>query len=280
MIAGYSIPHRSGLERQCLRIRITSFLLSLIATALFLAAIDPGNARAGPPFLTDDPEPVEYKHWEFYIASIYAKDKDEQSGTAPHFEINYGIWPNLQLHMIAPLAYAKPNDGSTQYGFGNLELGVKFRFLQETDTTPMVGIFPLIDVPTGNSSRGLGNGQAQIFLPIWLEKSWGPWTTYGGGGYWRNPGNGNKDYWFFGWEGQRDLSKKLTIGAEAFYNAASTEEGTYALHFNVGAIINFTDEHHFLFSAGRDIHGDNLFSAYAAYLWTFGPFPGKSSNKK
>jgi hypothetical protein len=281
MMAGYLITNRSGLERQRLRIWITSFFLpSLMATALLLAAIDPGKAWAGPPFMTDDPEPVNYRHWEFYGSSIYAKDKDEQSGTAPHFEINYGVRPNVQLHMIAPFAYAKPNRGSTQYGFGDLELGVKFRFLQETDTTPMVGTFPLIEVPTGNRSRGLGNGQAQIYLPIWLQKSWGAWTTCGGGGYWRNQGNGNKDYWFFGWEGQRDLSKKLTVGAEVYYNTASTEEGTYALHFNVGAIINFTGEHHFLFSAGRDIHGDNLFSAYAAYLWTFGPFPGKNSNKK
>ena len=25
---------------------------------------------AGPPFLTDDPEPVDYQNWEFYIASV------------------------------------------------------------------------------------------------------------------------------------------------------------------------------------------------------------------
>jgi len=70
--------------------------------------------------------------------------------------------------------------------------------------------------------------------------------------------------------------KKLTIGGELFYNTASTEESTYRFGFNVGAIVNFTDEHHFIFSAGRDFHGENLFSAYAAYLWTFGPFPRKA----
>ncbi len=266
--------------KQWLRMGSAPCLFGLMATVFSLAAIDPRNAEAGPPFLTDDPEPVEHKHWEFYVASIYAKDKDGQSGTVPHIEINYGVWPNVQLHMIAPFVYVKPNDGSTQYGFGDLELGVKVRFLQETESIPMVGIFPLIEVPTGDSSRGLGNGRAQIFLPIWLQKSWGPWTTYGGGGYWRNPGPGNKDYWFFGWEGQRDLSEKLTIGTELFYNTGSTEEGTYRLGFNVGAIVNFTDEHHFIFSVGRDIHGDNRFSAYGAYLLTFGPFPKKTLSNK
>jgi hypothetical protein len=274
MMAGCSIGDLLGLK-ECLKYRILLFLLGLMITALFLAAMDPKCAWAGPPFVTDDPEPVEYKHWEFYVASMYAKDKDERSGTAPHFEINYGVWPNVQLHMIAPFVYVKPNDGSSQYGFG-----AKVRLVQETDSIPMVGVFPLIEVPTGDSSRGLGNGRAQIFLPVWIQKSWGPWTTYGGGGYWRNPGAGNKDYWFLGWEGQRDLSEKLTIGAEAFYKTASTEEGTYSLGFNVGAIVNFTDEHHFIFSAGRGLHGENLFSAYAAYLWTFGPPTKKQAKNK
>jgi len=142
-MAGYSISNHFGL-RHYLRIGITPCLLGLMATAFFLAAMDPRNARAGPPFVTDDPEPVEYRHWEFYVASIYAKDKDGQSGTAPHLEVNYGVWPDVQLHMIAPFAYAKPNDGSTQYGFGDLELGVKYRFIQETDTTPWLLVLPFI----------------------------------------------------------------------------------------------------------------------------------------
>ena len=28
-------------------------------------------AFAGPPFLTDDPEPVDYRHWEAYLFSAY-----------------------------------------------------------------------------------------------------------------------------------------------------------------------------------------------------------------
>ena len=30
--------------------------------------------------------------------------------------------------------------------------------------------------------RGLGNGRAWCKIPLWIQKSWGPWTTYGGGG--------------------------------------------------------------------------------------------------
>jgi hypothetical protein len=85
------------------------------------------TALAGPPFATDDPEPVDYQHGEFYIASQHTETAGGWSGTAPHFELNYGVVPNVQLHLIAPLAYAAPSGGRTHYGYGDTELGVKFR---------------------------------------------------------------------------------------------------------------------------------------------------------
>ena len=108
------------------------FLMFLLVLVPTLAT----TAFAGPPFVTDDPEPVEYRHWEVYVASQLAKDKDGWSGTAPHFEVNYGAWPGLQRHLITPLAYVSPNDGPSHYGFGDLELGAKYCFIQETDWRP------------------------------------------------------------------------------------------------------------------------------------------------
>ena len=37
--------------------------------SLFLLIICFGMSWAGPPFRTDDPEPVDYKHGEFYVAT-------------------------------------------------------------------------------------------------------------------------------------------------------------------------------------------------------------------
>ncbi len=251
--------------------------ISMFLLSLFLLT---PSASGGPPFITDDPEPVDYKHWEFYLAHMYTNDKNGISGTAPHIELNYGVIPNVQLHIIAPLAYNKPKGEPMLYGFGDLELGVKYRFVQETDTRPMVGIFPLIHLPTGNESRGLGNGEAQFFLPIWFQKGWGPWQTYGGGGYWINPGTGNKNYWFLGWQGQRDLSKWLTLGAEIFYVSPPTTDSNHQVGFNIGGFINFTEEHHLIFSAGSDIHGDTHSRYYIAYLWTWGPPARAGQNSK
>jgi hypothetical protein len=152
-----------------------------------------------------------------------------------------------------------------------MELGAKFRFIQETDLRPQVGVFPIVVLPTGDKNRGLGSGDIQVFLPIWVQKGWGPWKTYGGGGYWINPGTDNKNYWFFGWEVQRDITEYLTLGAEIFHQTPSEVGGESNTGFNVGSIVNFSDLHHLLLSAGTDFSGPNNASFYVGYQLTFGP---------
>lgn len=248
-------------------------------TAFFIMSFLIPAAIAGPPFITDDPEPVENQHWEFYIANQYSHDKDAVLATAPHIEVNFGIIPNVQLHLIAPLAYTTPHTGPTSYGFSDLELGVKYRFIQESDYIPMVGAFPIVHLPTGNSHRGLGTGETQVLLPVWLQKGWGPWQSYGGGGYWINPGQGNRNYWYLGWQGQREITKWLTLGGELFYTTPPTRGREYQFGYNIGGFIDFTKNHHVLFSVGTDIHGPNLFSYYMAYQFTWGPAEKKNGKE-
>ncbi len=73
------------------------------------------------------------------------------------------------------------------FGLANTELGTKIRFVNpgEADWYPRIGLFPLIQVPTGNQGLSLGTGYVQMFLPVCLQKDWGDWTVYGGG-YWIN----------------------------------------------------------------------------------------------
>lgn len=228
-------------------------------------------ALAGPPFVTDDPEPVELHHWEVYASSIMARDRSGISGTLPHVEVNYGAAPNLQAHLIVPNAFDRPTGECTTFGLGDTELGVKYRFVQETRRRPMVGTFPLVEVPTGSESHGLGSGHLRFFVPIWLQKSWGPWTTYGGGGYFTNPGVGNRDFWMYGWEVQKDLNKHLMLGGEVFGNTPDSVGGPSDLNFNIGGVYSPNDGHHILFSAGRGIRGDIKLMSYLGYQWTFGP---------
>jgi hypothetical protein len=185
--------------------------------------------------------------------------------------MNYGIALNTQLHLIAPLASFSSIGTGWASGYGDTEVGVKYRFLAETATLPEIGIFPLAELPTGDSSRGLGNGRTWYRLPVWLQKSWGPWTSYGGGGAALNSAPGQRNSGFAGWLVQRDLGKYLTLGTELFWQGADAGGGPGSTLANFGGSVNFTEKFNLLFSAGRALSGERHTVWYLGLYWTGGP---------
>lgn len=225
---------------------------------------------AGPPYVTDDPEPVPLRNWELYVTGARTSDGGQLSGDS-HLEANYGFAKGLQLHVVVPVSFARPGGGGTTYGLGDVEVGAKVRFLEETDDRPQAGVFPLVELPTGATDRGLGAGHVRAFLPVWVQKSFGRLTTYGGGGYWLNPGDGNRNWWFAGWQAQVQATSFLSPGVEVYYQSPSQEGRSDEVHVNAGLIFDFGENHHVLVSAGRGVHGCGCSQAYAAYLLTLGP---------
>ena len=104
----------------------------------------------GPPFLTDDPEPVAYKYYEAYTFGTFDHSNGGTFAQAPAFEFNAGVAPNLQLHLSVPTAFVRPG---IAYGLGDTEVGSKYRFITERRGRPQVGVFPLLELPSGNSVR-------------------------------------------------------------------------------------------------------------------------------
>ncbi len=225
-----------------------------LAALCFLAALS-APAFAGPPFATDDPEPVDLGHWEVYGYTAGTRVRGGTGGALAGLEVNYGAARNLQLHLIAPLAFDRASGSALQAGPGDVELGAKYRLISpgEDDWYPQVGIFPLLEIPSGDSRRGLGAGKMRLFLPVWLQKDFGNWTTYGGGGLWRNPGTGNRDTWFAGWLLQYQVSKSLALGGEIVHQTADTLGGGDTTGFNLGGIYDFSEQYHLLFSGGRNL---------------------------
>jgi len=260
-------------RRESVRTRSRAACLGPALLGLLLTAALSLPARAGPPFATDDPVPVDRGHWEIYGFSGRTDTDDDRNGTLGGIEINYGAAPNLQLHFIAPIAFEDPAGQPYERGLGDLELGVKYRFLNpgEKDWRPQMAIFPLVEIPTGDASKGLGAGAVRVFLPLWIQKDFGKWTTYGGGGYWINPGLGNQNYWFAGWLLQRQVSEKLAIGAEVFHQTPDQPDESDTTGFNVGGTYDFNEHYHLLFSAGRGLQNISAdhFSYYIAFQHTF-----------
>jgi len=236
----------------------------LIAALGVRLACGSGLARAGPPYLTDDPEPVERGHWEFYAASQWSVARSAASGTSPHIEVNYGALPGLQLHVIVPAVVALASGQPARYGLGDVELGAKYRFIDEGERRPQVGTFPLVLVPTGSQARGLGSGHVEVFIPIWLQKSFGPWTTYGGAGL--RIASDERDG-VAGWLLQRTLADVVSVGAEVYLTAPTNGSGV-EVQVDAGLVVNVSSLHHLLMSAGPAFGGDARAQAYLAYQLT------------
>ncbi len=245
-------------------------LLCFVVLFLATASASVETAFAGPPFLTDDPEPVDFKHWEAYLFSTVNATPKQTDATGPAFEFNAGALPNLQLHLVIPMAYASPQDAPRAYGLGDIEFGMKYRFIQETNHRPMVGVFPMIEIPTGDAGRALGNGRAWWRLPLWLQKSWGPWTTYGGAGYAINPAPNQRNYPFGGWQLQRDFGGKLTLGMEFFAQGKSSDDTRSFGVFNLGGYFKITPNFQLLFTGGHTLIGGSHTVGYLGLYWTGG----------
>ncbi len=254
--------------------KILKYSSPILFILFIVTLLVPISAWAGPPFRTDDPEPVEYHHWEIYTFSQATHIKGDTAGVLPGLDMNYGLIPEAHFHVTTPFMFDKADGSDTQSGYGDTEIGMKCRLIKEEENgwRPQIAIYPAVDLPTGDKDKGFSTGREREFLPVWLQKSFGVWTTYGGGGYWINPGEGNKDYWFFGWTLVRKVNDKLRLGGEIFYLTADAVEGISSSGCNLGVTYDLTENHHLLFSAGRGIQHvatTNEFSYYVAYQLTF-----------
>ena len=247
-----------------------SSVFALVVLALSVSA----PALAGPPFQTDDPEPIDFRNYEFYTFASSDGTPIETDTVGPAIEFNWGAAPNLHLHAIVPAAAIFPSDGPRAFGIGDIELGIKYRFVQEGKRRPMIGTFTMFEIPTGSAPRGLGVGKTWYKVPLWAQKSFGPWTTYGGGGVTVFSVPGYRNYPFAGWLLQRDINKKWTLGTEIFYHGP---EGPLAPQTRPSTLIDFGGYYKFrdpgfqlLFCYGHSAIGQTENYAYLGLYWTWG----------
>lgn len=242
---------RSG----CRRLRLT---LGLIV------ALGSYPTWAGPPFLTDDPEPTDVGHWEIYAPLVEGSGKGADYECSVSAELNYGAAPDLQLTVALPARYVHDSAGF-HWGRGDLELSAKYRFYYDEKAGLSIAAFPGITLPT--ASRGMGDSKVTALLPIWAQKDIGPWSIFGGGGYAINPGPGSRDYWTGGIAVTREISKNLLCGIEIDRQGADTVGGRASTSLGFGAILQLKAPFRLLGSGGPTfVDGDRApgFHAFMA----------------
>ena len=235
---------------------------SLAGLAVVLALA--GTARAGPPYVTDDPEPTRTGGWENYAFVSGANSAGATAGEAG-VELNDGGAPDLQLSLDLPLAF----DGaqSLRAGGGDVQASVKYRFIHQSEGSwaPDVAAFPAVTLPTG--AAAFHTGHVFYLLPIWAQKDFGKRSVFGGG-YDINPGAGQRSYGLAGAALTRSFSKRLNLGIELYHETPQTIGGPATTNLGFRAIYQLTMHWALMASGGPGLQapGRSETSAFYASL--------------
>jgi hypothetical protein len=226
-------------------------------------------AFAGPPYVSDDPVPTDYRHFEIYTFSSGTTTQSGTSGAAG-IDFNYGAAPDLQLTATLPVGFSHSTGVPTNVGLSNIELAAKYRFLHQSDFGLDVSIFPRVFLPSG--SNAVGDNRASLLLPIWVQKDWGNgWSSFGGGGCTIH-GQSSQDTCMAGGVLTYQLLPKLQVGAELFHQTADASGTPATSSIGVGVRYDLNDAYHLLGYVRRGIENaneTNQYSWYASVLFTF-----------
>jgi Putative MetA-pathway of phenol degradation len=228
-----------------------------------------GSAVAGPPYVSDDPEPTDFRHYEIYLFAGGTETGDGASG-AGGLDFNYGATPDLQLTAVFPVAYDNPSGSHSAAGLANIELAAKFRFLHKADLGWDVAVFPRLFLPS--ASAQVGEHHTSLLLPVWLQKDLARWSTFGGGGCVINRGAEARDFCLAGWALTRQVGPTLQLGAEIVHQTPDIRGGRASTGVGAGLIYGLNEHLHLLAYAGPGLQNaaaTGRYSWYASILLTF-----------
>jgi Putative MetA-pathway of phenol degradation len=244
-------------------------MMSVFRALVFAVAMAfAGHTSAGPPYVTDDPEPTDYQHYEIYLFSSGTHARDGISG-ASGIDFNYGAGPDLQLTAALPFAFDGPRGAGRATGLGNIELAAKYRFAHKEGGGWDIAVFPRLFLPS--SSARVGEKHFSLLLPIWLGRDWDKWSTFGGGGCQINRGGDAKDFCMAGWALTRQVTQRLQLGAEIVHQTADTKRGNSSTQIGAGWRYDLNDRCHVLGYVGPSIQNaaNDDYTWYTSFLFTF-----------
>ncbi|MGH8212933.1 MAG: transporter, partial [Rhodanobacteraceae bacterium] len=189
-------------------------LALLIGAALAMG----GPALAGPPYVTDDPQPTDPSRYEIYLFDGGTRARDDTENTVG-IDFNYGAAPNLQLTAVVPFVFEHPQRGASAGGPGNIELAAKYRIVHAQGTAWNVAVFPRLFLPAGSSDAD--DRHASLLLPVWVGTGREKWSTFGGGGCEIHRGGEARDFCLAAWA-LTHTNGRLQFGAEIYQRTADT----------------------------------------------------------
>jgi hypothetical protein len=250
--------------------RLQNFQGLMLAGLLWAVA-----AQGGPPLLTDDPDTPGPNHWEINAATMSQEIHSAWLLATPLLDMNYGVGEHIQLKYQVQFneLVPAPGGGGVQAGMGNSLAGIKWRFLDQTNSSWVeISTYPQVEFvyPSSSGPRGLADSGHNILLPIEVEHQFKSLTMYGELGYLHNEYKASGGW--YGLAGEYELSEKFSLMGEFYGGFDHAFEHSW-LSINLGFKRVLVEHVALIGSAGPGVFGPQerapAFQSYLALQLTF-----------
>jgi hypothetical protein len=259
-------------------------MLALLATVV-ASHVGLGLLFAGNPLQTNDPETPGRNGWEINVSQNMRFARPAFGQALPLININYGWLENDQWKISIPVLDVDPHPGAAQWGIGDIQLGWKYRFLEEHEHGVQASIYPQPLLPTGHEARGLGNGRVEAFLPVSVGKHLfdDRLFLYAEAAHNVVFEDLHRDTWFLGIAAEWQVTEKIELVGEVADLVVPHFVGPDDLFFNLGFNYQFARHAALQTAFGRSLgnasEGLSYFNSYIGLHITWGGGEGGDSDK-
>lgn len=247
----------------------------IVMISLILICSTP--ALAAHPLITDDTGTQGQGNFQLEVNSEFGHS-DGSGLTEDTFSINnvlsYGIMDQLDVVLGVPYLQVK-TEGSgtttTERGISDTSLEVKWRFYERDGFS--LAVKPGILLPTGDDSKGLGNGKVNYSFFFIGTKELEPWAFHLNLGYKRHQNGVDErvDIWHASLASELKLTKNLkavaNIGTERNPDPSSDRHPAFILG---GLIYSLTEKINLDLGANLGLNrADNYYSILAGIAFKF-----------
>jgi len=197
--------------------RISAAVVLAVSLLLAPALV---RAQGGPPYYTNDPGTPGTNNWEINIGYMPFLYNGLSVSHTPDVDINFGLGERIQLTFENAVLRDRFGSGKAEYGIGQDQLGVKWRFYDNEKNGLGISVFPQVSInnPDNSVRRGITPPGASLLLPVEFTKKLGPVDINWELGY--NAVHKGPDGWLAGFVIGHDVTKNLELDAE-FYSLSN-----------------------------------------------------------
>lgn len=202
--------------------------------------------------MTDDPGTPGSGKWENNIAIAVEHRPNEWLLDTPQLDLNYGWGEHIQLNLQTAYRILTESDHGGVGGAGDMQLALKWRFLDEERSGFDVSTYPrvLFDIVHSSVRRGLADDGTRFRLPVEIARKFGRLeldTEFGA-----LVGTAGRSEWLYGMVAGTELTRNTEVMVE-LYATARNDFSKDAVSLNLGWRQKLTEHAIWIGSFGHEL---------------------------